>query len=193
MVLDEPLRGPIAKILEGIAKRWPDIDLEAIEEGNRKQATIPHGATILEPVGTAPGLVVPPADGRDGPTVVVLPGPPRELQPMWAAATATEPFAGRHRPRARELPPARCCGCSGSRSRRSPRRCAPRERARHRPRRARDHDLPAPRRGRGRDALRARRRSRSYDAFAALGRRAPRRHAVLRRRALRRSTSSPTC
>ena len=90
MVMDEPLRVRIAAILEGIAKRWPGIDLEALEEGNRKQATIPEGATILEPVGTAPGLVVTPADGRTGPAVVVLPGPPRELQPMWSAAIATE-------------------------------------------------------------------------------------------------------
>ncbi len=94
MALDEPLRGRIAKILEGIAKRWPGIDLDAIEEGNRKQATIPAGATILEPVGTAPGLVVPPAPGRSGPTVVVLPGPPRELQPMWGVAAATKAFRG---------------------------------------------------------------------------------------------------
>ena len=89
-VLDEPLRGRIAAILEGIVKRWPNIDLEALEEGNRKQATIPLGATILEPVGTAPGLVVPPAEGRSGPSVVVLPGPPSELQPMWSAAIETD-------------------------------------------------------------------------------------------------------
>jgi nicotinamide-nucleotide amidase len=42
------------------------------------------------PVGTAPGRVGPPAPARGGPTVVVLPGPPRELQPMWKAALATE-------------------------------------------------------------------------------------------------------
>jgi nicotinamide-nucleotide amidase len=58
---------------------------------NRKQAVIPDGAEILEPVGTAPGLVVTPADGVDGPTVVVLPGPPRELQPMWRTALAESP------------------------------------------------------------------------------------------------------
>ena len=90
MVLDEPLRGRIAAILEGIARRWPGLDLDALEDGNRKQATIPLGATILEPVGTAPGLVVTPADGRAGPAVVVLPGPPRELQPMWATAVETD-------------------------------------------------------------------------------------------------------
>ncbi len=92
MVLDDALRGRIARILEEIAKRWQGIDLAALEEGNRKQATIPQGATILEPVGTAPGLVVPPGGGGAGPTVVVLPGPPRELQPMWESAVATEPF-----------------------------------------------------------------------------------------------------
>ena len=30
-------------------------------DANRKQAVIPAGATVLEPRGTAPGLVVPPA------------------------------------------------------------------------------------------------------------------------------------
>jgi nicotinamide-nucleotide amidase len=35
--------------------------------------------------------VVPPSSGP-GPTVLVLPGPPRELQPMWRAAVETEAF-----------------------------------------------------------------------------------------------------
>jgi nicotinamide-nucleotide amidase len=92
MVLDEPLEARIGEILGPLLQRWPDLDPDAIRASNRKQAVIPRGATVLDPVGTAPGLVVPPADGRSGPTVVVLPGPPRELQPMWAAAAATEPF-----------------------------------------------------------------------------------------------------
>jgi nicotinamide-nucleotide amidase len=71
-------------------KRWPNIDPEAVAEANRKQATVPSGAEVLEPVGTAPGLVVTPEQGRPGPTVVVLPGPPRELQPMWSDALASE-------------------------------------------------------------------------------------------------------
>jgi len=89
MVLDEGLERRIAAILERLTARWPDLDQGAIRAGNRKQAIVPEGATVLEPVGTAPGLVVPPADGRPGPAVVVLPGPPRELQPMWAAALET--------------------------------------------------------------------------------------------------------
>jgi nicotinamide-nucleotide amidase len=92
MVLDEPLEERIAEILRPLAKRWPDLDMEAIRHGNRKQAVIPEGSTILEPVGTAPGLVVPPGPAG-GPTVVVLPGPPRELQPMWHSATKTDTFA----------------------------------------------------------------------------------------------------
>ncbi len=90
MALDEALAGRIAEIVRPLAKRWPNLDVAAIEVGTRKQATVPRGATVLEPVGTAPGLVVPPGEGRDGPTVVVLPGPPRELQPMWAQAVATD-------------------------------------------------------------------------------------------------------
>ncbi len=91
MVLDAALEERIAEILRPLMSRWPDLDPEAIRRSNRKQAVIPDGSAILGPVGTAPGLVVPP--GRPGaPTVVVLPGPPRELQPMWEMARATEPF-----------------------------------------------------------------------------------------------------
>ena len=92
MVLDEPLEARIAEILASALLRWPDADREALRAANRKQAVIPRGATVLEPRGTAPGLVVPPADGRSGPIVVVLPGPPGELRPMWLDAVASEPF-----------------------------------------------------------------------------------------------------
>jgi nicotinamide-nucleotide amidase len=91
MVLDEGLEERIAEILRPLLSRWPNLDHEAVRESNRKQAVIPAGSAVLGPVGTAPGLVVPPA--RAGaPTVVVLPGPPRELQPMWEMALATEPL-----------------------------------------------------------------------------------------------------
>ena len=103
MELDEALSERIAEIVKPLMKRWPNIDRDAIRQANRKQATVPVGATVLEPVGTAPGLVVPPAGieaasrqqpppgspGR-GPTVVVLPGPPRELRPMWEQALNTD-------------------------------------------------------------------------------------------------------
>jgi nicotinamide-nucleotide amidase len=89
MVLDDALEGRIAAILERLRARWRDVDEEALRAGNRKQAMVPVGAAVLEPVGTAPGLVVP-AGGR---LVVVLPGPPGELQPMWEAALSTPDLA----------------------------------------------------------------------------------------------------
>lgn len=91
MVLDDALEQRIAATVAPIAQRWPNVDRAAMARGTRKQAHVPEGATVLEPVGTAPGVVVRAQDGT-GPTVVVLPGPPRELQPMWAAARETEAF-----------------------------------------------------------------------------------------------------
>jgi nicotinamide-nucleotide amidase len=86
MVLDEAIEAKIAEILSGFAQRFR-LDEAALQEANRKQAMVPEGATALDPVGTAPGLVVPAGER----VVIVLPGPPRELQPMWEAAVATEP------------------------------------------------------------------------------------------------------
>jgi nicotinamide-nucleotide amidase len=84
--LDAGLEERIWGIISGFRARWPDVDDATMRAGNRKQALVPRGAAVLEPVGTAPGLVVP-ADG--GPVVVVLPGPPSELRPMWEAALQT--------------------------------------------------------------------------------------------------------
>jgi len=57
--------------------------------GVTKQATIPEGALSLGLAGTAPGLVVPRDGGR---LVVVLPGPPSELQRLWPRALESEAF-----------------------------------------------------------------------------------------------------
>jgi len=84
LVLDEALEAEIAAILASFA-HLAGMRRDALEAANRKQAMVPRGASIVHPVGTAPGLVVP---VPDGPTVVVLPGPPRELQTMWPAALA---------------------------------------------------------------------------------------------------------
>ncbi|HKV22083.1 MAG TPA: competence/damage-inducible protein A [Mycobacterium sp.] len=94
LVLDDELEEKIAEILRRLRGRFADVDFDAVRAANRKQAMVPAGATILDPVGTAPGVVVP---GK--PTVLVLPGPPRELQPMWRTAVQTpalqEAIAGR--------------------------------------------------------------------------------------------------
>jgi nicotinamide-nucleotide amidase len=85
--LDEAMHARIAGILAGFAART-GFGGPALDASNRKQAMVPRGAVALNPVGTAPGLVVP---RPGGPLVVVLPGPPRELQGMWPAALAAEP------------------------------------------------------------------------------------------------------
>ena len=83
MVLDTEMEEKIAQVIARFARRLR-FDLEAVREGNRKQAMVPKGATAIDPAGTAPGLVVP----ADGQVVIVLPGPPRELQEMWPRALA---------------------------------------------------------------------------------------------------------
>lgn len=90
MYLDEPTLEKITKIIEGFSMRM-NWDPEALEAGSRKQAVVPRGSDILGPAGTAPGLVVTQASGT-GPVVVVLPGPPGELQKIWAEAVETESF-----------------------------------------------------------------------------------------------------
>lgn len=83
MVLDTEMEEKIAQVIARFARRLR-FDPEAVREGNRKQAMVPKGATAIDPAGTAPGLVVP----ADGQVVIVLPGPPRELQEMWPRALA---------------------------------------------------------------------------------------------------------
>lgn len=85
LVLDDELENRIANILKKLMGRNPAIEpanFDSIRAANRKQAMIPAGSQVIDPVGTAPGLVVP---GR--PAVMVLPGPPRELQPIWSKAS----------------------------------------------------------------------------------------------------------
>jgi nicotinamide-nucleotide amidase len=92
LALDERLEERIAEIVRPMMSRWRDVDPEAARLGTRKQATVPDGAEVLQPVGTAPGAVVSSVD-RSGPTVLVLPGPPRELHEMWPAALETRAFS----------------------------------------------------------------------------------------------------
>ena len=86
LVLDTEMEEKIGEIIARYARRLR-FDPEAVREANRKQALVPEGATALDPAGTAPGLVVP----ADGQVVIVLPGPPRELQEMWPRALAAPP------------------------------------------------------------------------------------------------------
>lgn len=49
---------------------------------NDRQAMVPEGGVVLDnPNGTAPGLYIPATE--QSPHLFLLPGPPRELKPMW--------------------------------------------------------------------------------------------------------------
>jgi len=82
--LDGKMEAKIRDILARYARtRGAGTPGGAIDEANRKQALVPEGARTIDPVGTAPGLIIPP---DQTPLVIVLPGPPRELRPMWDVA-----------------------------------------------------------------------------------------------------------
>ncbi|MBU6303269.1 MAG: competence/damage-inducible protein A [Verrucomicrobia bacterium] len=73
--LDEAL----VEHIRGIFARYGRV----MPESNARQAMVPQGAVVLDnPQGTAPGLYFPAAAGEH-PHLFILPGPPRELKPMF--------------------------------------------------------------------------------------------------------------
>jgi nicotinamide-nucleotide amidase len=80
--LEVEIEGFSRRVAERLRRPYADF-----AKGVRKQATIPAGALVIGIAGTAPGLVL----ERDGSAVVVLPGPPPELQRLWPAALDSEP------------------------------------------------------------------------------------------------------
>ena len=79
-VLDRPLQEDPA-ILERLQVRFARRGW-TMPDNNRRQARVPSGAVVLaNPRGTAPGLWM----EHGGRVVVLLPGPPRELEPMFTA------------------------------------------------------------------------------------------------------------
>ncbi len=61
-----------------------------ITDNNWKQAMVPEGSIVLDnPNGTAPGMII----EKDGKYVVLMPGPPGELMPMFEASVI--PYLGR--------------------------------------------------------------------------------------------------
>ena len=84
---DEALRQVRARS-RNVPRRYGVTD-ESLEAMRVKQATLPEGAVLLSPAGTAPGAIVSVA----GVLVVVLPGPPWELQDMWARARNVAPLS----------------------------------------------------------------------------------------------------
>lgn len=102
LALHAEMEAAVWSRVEKVRERFPEIDVESLRATSRKQAMQPAGGTPLPPIGTAPGTIVPAdagtdrvdASGAGAPLVVVLPGPPRELQPMWEDARTREPLAG---------------------------------------------------------------------------------------------------
>lgn len=90
LVFDAALEAAIMDRLRPMADRWENVDWEALRVGIAKQALVPARGQILDPVGTAPGAIV--TAGKV--VIVVLPGPPHELQRMWPAVVRAEPFRG---------------------------------------------------------------------------------------------------
>jgi len=80
-----------------VIRAWFEGRGREMAASNERQALIPEGGVVLpNPVGTAPGFRVPVRGGM----LAVLPGPPREMQTVYA--TALEPWlAGREREGAR--------------------------------------------------------------------------------------------
>jgi nicotinamide-nucleotide amidase len=71
MEVDERI---VAQIRERFVRRGL-----SMPDNNRRQAMVPNGATVLEnPHGSAPGLLL----HHGATTIVLLPGPPREMIPM---------------------------------------------------------------------------------------------------------------
>ncbi len=68
------------EVLLGIQERFRRFGRE-MAEVNKRQAMVPEGAVVLENLrGTAPGLWM----ESKGRVVILLPGPPNELEPMFA-------------------------------------------------------------------------------------------------------------
>jgi len=83
--VDAELEAQIEAVSRLVAERMkrPYADFS---DGVRKQATVPELSTVLGLAGTAPGLVV----EAGGTPVIILPGPPPELQRLWPRALETD-------------------------------------------------------------------------------------------------------
>ena len=119
LALDEALEARITAIVEPLMRRWPNVDPEAVRTATRKQALVPEGATVIEPAGTAPGIVVP----GDAGSWWSCPARRASCSRCGPQAVDSDAVPGRWW-RARPTTRSRCCACSASPSRRSPRRCA---------------------------------------------------------------------
>ncbi len=85
----ETVAGLLGRALHKDDTVWEHIRRFFLQRGrepnswNERQAMVPEGAEVLHnPHGTAPGLFIPTVPGKS-PHLFLLPGPPRELRPMF--------------------------------------------------------------------------------------------------------------
>ncbi len=73
------------RAFENLEQRAKLYGLKGVSQSNKKQAYVPEGAIVLYNAnGTAPGFIVENTNiGQDLQTAILLPGPPREMQPMF--------------------------------------------------------------------------------------------------------------
>lgn len=94
---------------EKIASYFTERGIQATEN-NWKQAMIPEGAIILEnPNGTAPGVII----EADSAKLILLPGPPNELCPMFEEKVV--PYLNQQTPGVIVSQTVKICGVSESR------------------------------------------------------------------------------
>jgi nicotinamide-nucleotide amidase len=69
------------RTIEAELRAWFARRGREMSENNARQALVPRGATVLpNDRGTAPGLILPASQGK---AIILLPGPPIELRPMF--------------------------------------------------------------------------------------------------------------
>ena len=117
LVLDEALEERIADILRGLMQRFRHWDFDAVRAANRKQALVPEGAYVINPVGTAPGRGGSGQADGGGPA-----GPAARATGDVGRGRVHAGVPGGHRGAHGRTSRTRC-GCSACRSRGWPRRC----------------------------------------------------------------------
>lgn len=104
LVMDEHSRKLITNYFEKLGRTNT-----AITENNWKQAMVPEGCIVVDnDNGTAPGIIM----EENGKIVILLPGPPNELVPMWKKSIA--PYLKTKQPDTIESLTLKICGMGES-------------------------------------------------------------------------------
>lgn len=104
LVMDEHSRKLIERYFEKLGR-----EKSVITENNWKQAMVPEGCIVVDnDNGTAPGIIM----EAEGKIVILLPGPPNEMIPMWKKDIA--PYLKSKQPETIESVTLKICGMGES-------------------------------------------------------------------------------